>query len=692
MQESNFNVIIDSENYTAVIGESAKIDVGQAISNIQSGKAEIEAAVQDGKAAFNLNAAAKTQEFDDHVVDSLNEAKQWAIGEPEEPADGSSKYWAEQARYFSNNEWGKIIGTLSDQTDLQEVLDAKQDAFSAGTALEFVGGVPQSVTGSEVTITGAVNYLKALGKCEQNGTPSSANPVDILCNNGTIKVKDDELPLGYKRLLDISTTGNVRYISNVYLTGEDTLKFRFKAAAGNLIGAYNDADANDNFSFYNSTNSGASYARYNGQTGGSATYTGTEYTAIISPTGITGIRNPSSFTPTEFTCSIPLCVFATSPTGSVHSNATIYGSIEVTGSQNLNLVPCERVSDGAIGYYDTSNSMFLENQESGTPTTSGYDTSHLTEIYIDGTDETILINSVPSALTVENLLSVGSIKDEQDIFTGEITRRCAVVVYDGTQTIGQDYISSTGGLDIGAIVVYSLATPVIESVSAQSLSLAVGDVLTTSGSASSLELEVNMDAGKALNFVNPGYQTSSDVASAISSGVAGKQDNLTSANAGTGISITGSGSNVVISNTQTSAEWGNIAGTLSDQTDLQTALSGKADVDLTNVTTSGKSLISGLPMPSNRYTALTLGASGTEYTAPANGWFAVSKTSGATGKYLGLLNATSDIGVETYPNANTNNAKLIIPIKKNDVLRVTYSLTGATNYFKFIYAEGEPNV
>ena len=43
--------------------------------------------------------------------------------------------------------------------------------------------------------------------------------------------------------------------------------------------------------------------------------------------------------------------------------------------------------------------------------------------------------------------------------------------------------------------------------------------------------------------------------------------------AGTGISI----SNGVVSNTQTSAEWGNISGTLSDQTDLQSALDNKLD-------------------------------------------------------------------------------------------------------------------
>lgn len=43
--------------------------------------------------------------------------------------------------------------------------------------------------------------------------------------------------------------------------------------------------------------------------------------------------------------------------------------------------------------------------------------------------------------------------------------------------------------------------------------------------------------------------------------------------AGAGIDIT----NNVISNTQTSAEWGNITGTLSNQTDLNTALSGKQE-------------------------------------------------------------------------------------------------------------------
>lgn len=76
----------------------------------------------------------------------------------------------------------------------------------------------------------------------------------------------------------------------------------------------------------------------------------------------------------------------------------------------------------------------------------------------------------------------------------------------------------------------------------------------------------------------------------VDDGLSGKQDTLTAGanvqivgntifatdttyTAGTGIDIT----NGIISNTQTSAEWGNITGTLSAQTDLQNALNAKAN-------------------------------------------------------------------------------------------------------------------
>lgn len=98
-------------------------------------------------------------------------SKQWAIGEPTEPSEGSAKYWAEQASRtlpndgqldiqvngssiatFTANQatnttanivvpdsatWGNITGTLSNQTDLQTALDGKQDKLTAGNGIDI---------------------------------------------------------------------------------------------------------------------------------------------------------------------------------------------------------------------------------------------------------------------------------------------------------------------------------------------------------------------------------------------------------------------------------------------------------------------------------------------------------------------------------------------------------------------------
>ena len=49
---------------------------------------------------------------------------------------------------------------------------------------------------------------------------------------------------------------------------------------------------------------------------------------------------------------------------------TMYGNVEVVGKGFF--IPAERISDGAIGYYDTITDSFLENDGSGTPAILGY--------------------------------------------------------------------------------------------------------------------------------------------------------------------------------------------------------------------------------------------------------------------------------------------------------------------------------
>lgn len=82
--------------------------------------------------------------------------------------------------------------------------------------------------------------------------------------------------------------------------------------------------------------------------------------------------------------------------------------------------------------------------------------------------------------TVEDLLGVGDYKDMEEVVSGTVTRKCAVCVYDGTQSIGTPYISSTGGLDIGATVVYYTGAETTEQVTPHTLTVVDGTNTLTS--------------------------------------------------------------------------------------------------------------------------------------------------------------------------------------------------------------------
>ena len=103
-----------------------------------------------------------------------------------------------------------------------------------------------------------------------------------------------------------------------------------------------------------------------------------------------------------------------------------------------------------------------------------------------------------------------------------------------------------------------------------------------------------------------------------------------------------------------------------------------------------KSTISGWSMPSNRYIDLTLGASGTTYTAPANGYFFVSKKSTAATQEFVFENRSAAIFSVGQDSVTANRTiRMIISAKKGDNIYTYYTLGGSTDNFRFIFAEGE---
>ena len=104
---------------------------------------------------------------------------------------------------------------------------------------------------------------------------------------------------------------------------------------------------------------------------------------------------------------------------------------------------------------------------------------------------------------------------------------------------------------------------------------------------------------------------------------------------------------------------------------------------------SDKSQISGWGMPSNKYIDLTLGASGSTYTAPANGWYFLSFNTASKDDGM-IMYASNNYSVSGGALAFAGWKQCIIPVRKGEPCNITYQRTG-TDYettFRFIYAEG----
>lgn len=92
--------------------------------------------------------------------------------------------------------------------------------------------------------------------------------------------------------------------------------------------------------------------------------------------------------------------------------------------------------------------------------------------------------------------------------------------------------------------------------------------------------------------------------------------------------------------------------------------------------------------PSGKYIDLTLGASGSKYTAPANGWISISKKSSESNQYVNLYNATNKLASEVTNPLATGSNIVYLPVKKGDIITINYNAGGVTNWFRFIYDEG----
>ena len=131
-----------------------------------------------------------------------------------------------------------------------------------------------------------------------------------------------------------------------------------------------------------------------------------------------------------------------------------------------------------------------------------------------------------------------------------------------------------------------------------------------------------------------------------------------------------------------------VAASVAQAAEFQTALTGKADVGLGNLTDAGEIKVAHLAMPGNEYDDLTLGASGASYSAPADGYVCIRKLSSGSNQTLSLYSLTNGMQQSVSSTVCSKELALIMPCKKGDSFGIYYELGGATQLFRFIYAKG----
>ena len=276
-------------------------------------------------------------------------------------------------------------------------------------------------------VNAAANNIVSLiqyGKCEQSSTPTPISPVDIYCNNGKLVMVDDELPSEYKRVLGFQCDNNAMWkITDFHLKGSDTVRVAFSvSSACNVWGCYQSADSTDNYDLYATITAGGKYLRYGNGT--YASYFSSEnqnkrFDVVYTPTGSIGMPEDSTWSALNFTSANDLLIGSTTITGtSSKLKGNLYGDfvVENGGAERLHLIPCERVSDNVLGYYDKVGETFYEPYTGFDRAVSlGYDDSHY-ELAVVGTPEAIEVIPCGAWDATDNAVAQGTIAsvDGQD--------------------------------------------------------------------------------------------------------------------------------------------------------------------------------------------------------------------------------------------------------------------------------------
>lgn len=339
---------------------------------------------------------------------------------------------------------------------LKKLIWLKASALGGVTWETVQGAAPITLSNA---LAKPLTELTVYGKCTV-----SNGKIHML--KGRMMKADTELPEEYKRVIGFTFNDNCYFTIPYNLAGFDTVRFTMcPRAACNVFGSFTNTSASNNYSLYIGTSSSAKYLRYNGgaySSGITTSELGVNYDVVITPEGSSGLPRNGTWTEQQFYCETDMYIGTTSPSSSLSKFVgDIIGNFVVDYS--LELVPCERIADGVLGYFDLVNYEFYE-PTVGTPTSLGYDEVTGYSVGFENSGGGDLVLNYYDYLSVPDLYAVGDVKDEYNYITGVLTRRCdvGVVGWDDSEPV-TDYITDAGDWEAGAIYVKVADSPTTDN-------------------------------------------------------------------------------------------------------------------------------------------------------------------------------------------------------------------------------------
>lgn len=263
---------------------------------------------------------------------------------------------------------------------------AKWAEGSGGQIVTVTGVAPLLL---ERALAQSIHSLTQYGLCVQDGTPTPDAPVDIMTNNGAIKLRRPSgMPIAYQMVEWLKPTGAVLITDfKTKSTQEiETVFYREQRGSSYLYSSDTATSGTTNTTAYLTT-AGGNW-RWDGKVATINPTTGIKLTSIQNEDGVwlNGTRAGWYTDAGEFVSTSDLKLSSNENTTVRIYSMTIREGETVT----LDLVPVQRVTDNAYGFYDKVSGNFYTNADATFEV--GDQIPDPVEIYTDGEGEVLTVS------------------------------------------------------------------------------------------------------------------------------------------------------------------------------------------------------------------------------------------------------------------------------------------------------------